>query len=107
MAKRTKKNGKAHRMNDVLIYIWRNDACEQKDVLHTVYRDVADRNYGRQSPASFAIAKLRADGLVEDDCDRCPHCGRAARGRRNVTLSVTKAGAQLAKKLVTGSTVQP
>ena len=91
MTKRTKKNGSTRTM-DTLIYVYRNPGCEQKDVLESVYKDVRSRNYGRQSPASLAIAALRARGLVEDDCDRCPHCGRAARGRRNVPLFVTKAG---------------
>lgn len=93
-----KKARTAHRMMNVLIYIYKNNGCEQKDVLNHVYKDVADRNYGRQSPASFAIAALRQKGLVEDDCERCPHCQRAARGRRNVQLTITAAGKKEAIK---------
>lgn len=82
----------ATRAADVLLFIASNNGCTQKDVLQSVYRNVADRNYGRQSPASFAIASLRSRGLLEDNCDRCPHCMRAARGNRNVELKITTAG---------------
>lgn len=92
-AKKAKKS--VHRVMDVLVYIAKNEGCTPKDVLHHVYRDVVSRNYGRQSPAGYAIAQLRAKGLLVDDCSRCPVCLRASRGRRNVELETTLAGRQL------------
>lgn len=92
------KKASAHRMLDVLMYVVKNPSCTQSDVLASVYKDVKDRNYGRQSPASAAIAVLRKRGLIEDNCERCPHCGRAARGRRHVELTATAEGKKLAKK---------
>lgn len=97
--KTSRKAAAAQRQNDVLLYIDRNNGCTIKDVLHSVYRDVANRNYGRQSTANFAVAALRAKGLLEDDCSRCPHCQRAARGRRNVELKITDAGRKKAAEL--------
>lgn len=89
----------AHRWQDTLMFISSHPGCEQKDVLANVYADVKDRNYGRQSPASAAIAMLRSKGLVVDNTDRCPHCGRASRAQRNVPLTVTDAGKALVRKL--------
>lgn len=46
--------------------------------------------FGRQRPVNSAIAQLRAEGRLVDDCNRCEHCGGASRkGRRNVPLYVT------------------
>lgn len=96
----TKTARNSHRTLDVLLFVYRNDGCQPKDVMQGVYKDVANRNYGRQSPAGFAIASLRRKGLLEDDCERCPHCQRAARGRRNTTLSITAAGKIAARKAI-------
>jgi len=89
------KKTRTDRMLDTLIFIVNNPGCTQRDVIEHVYRDVRSRNYGRQRNASAAIAKLRFDGLLVDDCERCAHCGRASRSRRDVALFATKAGEKL------------